>query len=579
MPSITNLELSIFGELTAILIGAGVIAYLVHFLKQPSIIAYIIAGLIIGPLGFYQLAHGEIVHGLSEIGITLLLFMVGLDLDISQLKKIGKAAVLAGLGQVIFTAGIGFALIKLLGFETVPALYMALALTFSSTIIVVKLLSEKKDMQSLYGKLAIGIFLIQDIAAILILIFLAGINNTHQSTLAGDTFLTSVILTLGKAFLIGLIVVALSRTVFPRLLKSLVKSDELLLLFSLAWSLGLAALFSSPLVGFNAAIGGFVAGLALANTGAHFQVSGRIKPIRDFFIVIFFIFLGSQLVISDLSSAILPALSLAAFVLIGNPLIVTIILGLLGYKLRTSFLAGVTVAQISEFSLILMALGLASGHVSQNHVTIVTLVGIATIGISSYGILYSNKVYEKLLGRVVKYFDHGKKTDEGLGDAVFKNHIIVVGAHRLGSHIIHGLKKHKENFIVIDFNPDITDHYSDQKIPAICGDITDPYMQEVTAMFDARMIISTIPDFNDTRALLESLRVNKPKHRIKVIVAASDEAEALELYDLGADYVLLPHFIGGMHLADIIQANHSISGLNKLKKRQMKTLNNSLRTS
>ncbi len=570
---------NLFFELAVVLVGAGVIAYLVHFLKQPSIIAYIIAGLIIGPLGLYQLQHGDILHGLSEIGITLLLFMVGLDLDISQLKKIGKAALLAGLGQVIFTSAIGFALVKLMGFETVPALYIAIALTFSSTIIVVKLLSEKKDMQSLYGKLAVGIFLVQDIAAIFILIFLAGASNSEQAVIGGGGLYTSIILTLAKAFMIGMVVIILSRTVFPKLMKSLVKSDELLLLFSLAWSLGLAALFSSPFIGFNAAIGGFVAGLALANSGAHYQVSGRIKPIRDFFIVIFFIVMGSQLVITEIASAIIPAIVLAMFVLIGNPLIVTIILGLLGYKIRTSFMAGVTVAQISEFSLILMALGLATGHVGQQHVTIVTLVGIVTIGISSYGILYSNSLYEKLLGKVVKYFENGnRKPEVSLGDAVYKNHIVMVGAHRLGSHIIHGLQKHKEEFIVIDFNPDVIDHYEELGVPAICGDIADPYMQEVTALFDARMIISTVPDFHDTKALLEAVRTNRPKHRIKIIVAGTDEEEALELYDLGADYVLLPHFIGGMHLADIVNANHSISSLNKLKKKQLKTLQAALRT-
>lgn len=569
---------NLFIELTLVLVGAGVIAYLVHFLKQPSIIAYIIAGLLIGPLGIYQLHHGEILHGLSEIGITLLLFMVGLDLDISQLKKIGKAAILAGLGQVIFTCAIGFGLIKLMGFDSLPAWYMAIALTFSSTIIVVKLLSEKKDMQSLYGKLAIGIFLVQDIAAIFILIVLAGVTNSEQAIIAGSGIGSSIILTLAKAFMIGIIVIILSRTVFPRLMKSLLKSDELLLLFSLGWSLGLAAIFTSPFVGFNAAIGGFVAGLALANSGAHYQVSGRIKPIRDFFIVIFFIVLGSQLVITEISVALIPAIVLALFVLIGNPLIVTIILGLLGYKIRTSFMTGVTVAQISEFSLILMALGLAAGHVSQQHVTIVTLVGITTIGISSYGILYSNRLYEKILGRIVRYFERdNRKPEPSLGDAIYKNHIVMVGAHRLGSHIISGLKKHKEDFIVIDFNPDIIDHYESQGIPAICGDISDPYMQEVTSLFDSRMIISTIPDFHDTKALLEAVKTNKPKHRIKIIVAGTDEAEALELYELGADYVLLPHFIGGMHLADIIQANHSISSLNKLKKRQLKTLASSIK--
>jgi Kef-type K+ transport system membrane component KefB len=574
---------SIFLELTGILIAAGVVAYILHFLKQPSIIAYIIVGLLIGPLAVYhalgiEFYNKELLHSLSEIGITLLLFMVGLDLDISQLKRIGKAAVLAGIGQVIFTSLVGLLIVRLLGFEWLPSLYIAIALTFSSTIIVVKLLTEKKDMQSLYGKLAVGIFLIQDMAAIAILIILAGMTGSNDNIFASNDIVTNIVFTLGKAFIIGMVVVGLSRSVFPRLMQSLLKSDELTLLFSLAWALGLAAFFTSPFVGFNAAIGGFVAGLALANTGAHYQISGRIKSLRDFFIIIFFIFLGTQLVLTQLSAAIVPALLLSTFVLIGNPIIVTIILGMLGYKLRTSFLTGITVAQISEFSLILMALGFAAGHVNETHVTIVTLVGIITIGISSYGILFSNKLYEKVISKIAYWFEgKSKKTEDRLGNIVYKQHVVIVGAHRLGSHIIAGLKKNKEQFIVIDFNPDVASHYDKLGVTAICGDIADPYMQEVTALSDARLIICTIPDFHDTLALLEATR--KFKHRPKLIVTAADETEAVELYAKKADYVLLPHFVGGLHLAQIVELHTNGQHLKKLRERHLKTLQKALKAS
>lgn len=572
---------NIFFELTLVLIAAAGISYILHFLKQPSIIAYIITGLLIGPFALYRLHHGEILEGLAEIGITLLLFMVGLDLDISQLKRIGKAAILAGLGQVVFTAGIGYGIATLLGLAPIPALYVAIALTFSSTIIVVKLLSEKKDMQSLYGKLAVGIFLIQDIAAIFILILLAGITgNNSIGELTSGGILNSIILTIAKAFMIGVVVIALSRTIFPKLINSLMKSDEMLLLFSLGWALGLAAFFTSPWIGFNAAIGGFVAGLALANTGAHYQISGRIKPIRDFFIVIFFIVLGSQLVVGNLTAALWPSIILALFVLIGNPLIVTLILGLMGYKIRTSFLTGVTVAQISEFSLILMALGLAAGHVGETEVTIVTMVGITTIAISSYGILYSNKLYGWLMTLTMGWLDkvgrRAGRDQEHLGDTVFSKHIVIVGAHRLGSHLVHRLQKQKDaQFIVIDFNPDVVSHYRGLGILAVCGDISDPYIQEVAGLPAAKLVISTIPDFHDTKALVEAV-VSLSK-KPKLIVAANDESEALELYDKGADYVLLPHFVGGVHLSDIIRSHSDSASLRKLKSKHLETLQKSLK--
>lgn len=568
----------IFLELTGILVAAGIIAYVLHFLKQPSIIAYILTGLLIGPFAFYHVQHGEILHGLSDVGITLLLFMVGLDLDISQLKRIGKSAIIAGIGQVVFTATIGFIITLFLGMEILPAIYIAVALTFSSTIIVVKLLSEKRDMQSLYGKLAVGIFLVQDITAIIILILLSGANGQSDTSIlfTSNSIPTSIIFSLGKAFMIGVVVIALSRTVFPKLLHSLMRSDELVLLFSLAWSLGLAALFASPILGFNAAIGGFVAGLALANTGAHYQISGKVKPLRDFFIIIFFIVLGSQLIVSNIANAIIPATVLTLFVLIGNPLIVTVILGFMGYKIRTSFLTGVTVAQISEFSLILMTLGLASGYVTELHVTIVTLVGIATIGISSYGILYSNRLYEWMLGGTVrileKKFKRRNLDNEDLGEVVYKNHLVLVGAHRLASHLINDLKHHHKDlqYIIIDFDPDVISHFKSLGLAGVCGDIADPYIQEVASLDSAKLVIATIPDFHDTLAMLEA--VAKFRRKPKLIVAAGDEVEAIELYKKGADYVLLPHFVGGMHLTDIVEKFTEGKVLKKLKERHLKTL-------
>ncbi len=566
---------NIFIELALVLTAAGVIAYILHFFKQPSIIAYMITGLLIGPIGLYQLHHGEILRGLSDIGITLLLFMVGLDLDISQLKRIGKSAVFAGIGQVIFTCLIGFALVWLLGVNSVSAWYMAIALTFSSTIIVVKLLTEKKDLQSLYGKLAIGIFLIQDVAAIFILILISGISgaNTNFFTTLGVG--GNIIFTLAKAFMIGLVIIWLTRYIFPKILKTIERADELILIFALVWSLGLAAFFTLPVIGFNSAIGGFVAGLALANTGVHHQISGKIKSLRDFFIIIFFIVLGSQLVIHNLSAALIPAIILSAFVLIGKPLIVMVILSIMGYKPRVSFMSGITLAQISEFSLILMALGLTSGHIVETDATVITLVGIITIALSSYGILYVNKLYS-LLHKQLEIFNFRKHTKElPFGDKPLKDHVIIVGAHRLGGHIIDSLQKTKDNILVIDFNPDIVAHYRAAGLNAICGDITDPYIQEVAALGDAKLIISTVPDMKDTAAILEFVKLNHK--RIRSIVSAQDEAEAKQLYHAGAHYVILPHFIGGLHLADIIEAHNDATSLRKLREQHLRTINRSLR--
>ncbi|MCL5666674.1 MAG: cation:proton antiporter, partial [Patescibacteria group bacterium] len=261
----------IFLELTIILITAGTAAVLVSFFKQPSIIAYIITGLIVGPLGYYHLHQKEVFDALGQIGITLLLFMVGLELDITQLKKIGKTALYTGIGQVLFTTTIGYFILRGLHFSQTASLFIAPALTFASTIIVVKLLTEKRDLQSLYGKLVVGIFLTQDLVAILILIGLSSLSPGNSNFYGSLPLWQNFTLIAIRALVLVLLVFWASSRLFPKILRIIGKSDELLLVFGLAWALGLAVFVSLPFMGFTLEIGGFLAGLALAKSAVHYE--------------------------------------------------------------------------------------------------------------------------------------------------------------------------------------------------------------------------------------------------------------------------------------------------------------------
>ncbi len=565
---------NIFFELTILLILAGLIAVVVSFFKQPSIIAYIITGLVIGPLGYYQLRQSEVFDALAQIGITLLLFMVGLELDISQIKRLGKTALITGLGQVVITTSIGFFILKLLGFSNAVSLFIAPALTFSSTIIVVKLLTEKKDMQSLYGKIVVGIFLIQDFIAILMLISLSSTSGQTFSLYSSLPAWQNIILTIVRGLILALLVFWVSTKFFPKIMGYIGKNDELLLVFALSWALGLAAFVSQPFIGFSLEIGGFLAGIALARSAMHYEISARIKSLRDFFIILFFIVLGSQLVFKDMASMTWPAIVLSLFVLIGNPLIVLLLLALQGYKPRTGFLAGVTVAQISEFSLILVALGQKIGILSQTEVGLVTLIGILTITISSYMILYAQNIYEKLKF-FLKYFDFFKgSAEKNLHTVELKDHVILVGAHRMGKHLIDSLSKQKKTFVVVDFNPEIVELLVENGTLAVCGDITDPYIQEQINLPYAKLIISTVPDLNDNLSLLDTVKrkTGLKRSRPKLIFIAQDEAEIKYLYEQNIDYVISPHFMGGLHLAKILEDGQGYKGLKKLKERHLHVL-------
>jgi len=531
-------------EITILIGLATVLALIFRLLKQPPILSYILAGIIVGPVGLFHISNGEVLHSFAEIGITLLLFMLGLEMKFKDLRSVGKVALYTGIGQIVFTSVIGFGICLLLGFSALASLYIAVALTFSSTIIVVKLLSDKKDLKSLYGKISVGFLLVQDFVAIIALIILSGFN-TGDTQISPITFL---LLTLKAAVIFGWVIL-LSKTVLPRLMNFVAKNTEILFLFSLAWAFSMAAFVSSPLIGFSIEIGGFLAGLALANTAQNIQIVSRVRSLRDFFITIFFVTLGMKMIFADFSTIFLPSVLLSLFVLIGNPIIVMIILGLMGYRSRTSFMAGLTVAQISEFSLIVIFMGNKIGHVDDSVVSLLTIVGAVTFIISTYMIMNSNYLYKKL-SPILKFFERKEIHEILLPTSELKKHVVLIGANRMGESILEALLSKDEKVVVIDFDPDVIDRLKKKNIQCYFGDVADPEIQEHVNITDARLIMSTVPDVDDNLLMLQSLKRKKKDILIVVFALETDDAKAL--YKAGADYVVLPHLAGGRHIAKIL---------------------------
>lgn len=539
----------IFFELTIIICIAAVLAIVFRFFKQPAILAYILTGVILGPLGIIKLDSGEVMHSFGQIGITLLLFMLGLEIRLSKIQSVGKIALITGIGQILFTTAVGFMICIALGFSALSSLYMAIALTFSSTIIIVKLLSDKKDLNSLYGKIAVGVLLVQDFVAIIILVFLSGLQNGGEPI----SVLTFGLLIMKVVVLFGWVIV-FSNTLMPKIINKIAGSSEVLFLFSIAWAFSVAALVSSPFIGLSIEIGGFMAGFALGNSSENFQIVAKVKAVRDFFITIFFVTLGMSLVFNNIAGIWLPAGILALYVLVGNPIILMSILGFLGYRKRTSFLVGLTVSQISEFSMIVVFMGNKLNHIPNDITSIITLAGAVTFVSSTYMILHGNLLYKKLspyLGIFERKHTHEQKIElERLN-----NHVVLVGANRMGETILDALLKTEHNVIVVDFDPDVIARLEDKKINCLYGDIADFEIQEKINISHTKLIISTVPDVEDNLLLLESLmKLNK---KALVVVCALEKEYAKILYKAGADYVVLPHLAGGRHLAKIlVDKNH-----------------------
>lgn len=529
-----------FPEL-AILLGAAALGGIVaKLIRQPPIIGYLFAGFVLAALGLVN--GGADYEPLSKIGITLLLFLVGIELNLSELPFIGKVALITGILQIIVTFTLGFLLASLLGFGALPAIYIAVGLTFSSTVIIVKLLSEKNDLRSLYGKISIGILLVQDLVAVVILMFLAGIAN--QGFGPGYLFVAA------RGIALFLVIWFLSRKVLPSFFARVIdQSTELIFVVSIAWVLVVAALVAGPL-GFSVEIGGFLAGVALSNLPEHLQIATRTRPLRDFFLTLFFLLLGRSLVVGHVGSLLVPALVFSLFVLFVKPLVVLLIMRVQGFRKRTNFMTSINSAQISEFSLILVAAGLALNHVTQTEVSLMVLVGVVTMTLSSYLIVGADGVYERLK-KALPIFEGKNKKPEATRESSKKGHIVLVGGHRTGRTLLSLFKKRKEDFVVVDYNPDLASELTRSNIPVIFGDITEEDILSEAGIDRAKLVISTTADLHDNLTLLSYIKGLRPEPLS--ILKAQTAREAALLYQKGAGYVIVPEVVAGEHIRHILK--------------------------
>jgi Kef-type K+ transport system membrane component KefB len=548
-------------ELAILLFFVSVIGILFRFLKQPLVLAYLVAGIVISVFGIFNIQEGKTIEIFSSMGIMFLLFLVGMEMDYRSIKKIGKLSLIIGVGQVTFTTFGGFLIgYFLLGFDFLSSVYIAIALAFSSTVIIIKILSDKGSLSALHGRAAVGLLLVQDIIVIFVLITL----NTLKEGGQVDLFYFGKTILIAAAFFGAMLF--LGRKIFPYIFNKIARSQELLFLTSLAWLFLFAAIIEQ--FGFSLEIAGFLGGVALANSSEKYHIASKVRPLRDFFIVIFFVFIGSLMTVSYFGQIFFPLIVFSLFVLIGNPLIVMALMGLMRYKKRTGFLTGVTVAQISEFSLIFAALGLSLGHIPEETFALIVSVAVVTIGISTYFIIYSEKIFPHI-SFLFSIFER-KRTKEEEGDFGVSKEVVLIGAQRIGRRVINYISK--EKLMVVDFDPLTIDYLKEENIHHIFGDIKDPSFFEELNLEKTKIIISTSPNFEDNLFLLNKIKEINPD--IKIIVRAQRKEDALLFYQNSADYALLPHFLSGEYLGKIIDKKLELKDLEDQKKKDLKILKN-----
>lgn len=551
---------NIFIQLAIILGLASTLGYLVVKLKLPLIIAYLISGLLIASTAIIDPTASAALHFLPEIGIAFVLFLVGMELDLREIRNLGRPILLAGTLQIIITTIAGSSIAQLLGFGLSESWYLGVGLSFSSTILVIKLLTDKRDMGALYGKLAVGILLLEDLLAVLILVFLTA--STSFLGLGYQQAFPILTLILKALLLFGLAGI-LSRFILPTIFKAASRQSELLFITALAWCFIYISFAIS--LGFSVVIGAFLAGIALANSPMHYHIQGKVKPLREFFVTLFFVYLGTQVDFKEITRIYPLMLTFTFYTLFFKPVIFLLILGIFGFRKHTIFQTALNLTHISEFSLILLLVGFELGVVSQSALTTIALSAVLSMIFASIMITHSNRLYKKL-SKVIGFFERKNfkhASEKGSHEENLEGHVVLIGGRKVGGEIIKLLKRENIPQIVLDFNPHQVDALMQENIPVLYGDMGDPEILDMLNLSNARMIISTSASLEDNELLLEELKLRKIN--VPVIVRAESADDAKDLYKTGADFVIIPEILAGDFLVEKLK--DQIAGGNFFKDR------------
>lgn len=538
-------QLGVFFALSA------VVAVLFLYLKQSTVLAYIAVGILLGIFKSSIHLDHHIMEALSEIGIILLLFLAGMELDLSSLRKRLKLTLTNSLGQILTFIIIGTLVgVYIIGLTSwVSAVYFGLCLTFSSTIIVVKLLKDRKEIDSFHGQTLIGLLIMQDVTAIFALVFL--------KSMGGDQ---SLILTVGMIFLkmivIGLVMFLFSRYVINYIFKKFAKTPELLFIGTLGYVLGIAAF--CELIHFSPEIGAFLAGVTLATIPYKLEIEDKVEPIKNLGVILFFVTLGFNLDINAELINYIPAIAITAFIVfLGTPITMLVLGYIQKMKSRPSFFLGIMLNQISEFSLILATLSLRAGVFEKSTFMIITFASIISILLSSMGHSFLDGLYSFFKKRLVFIDKHSFRYEdaEELEGLELKNHIIFLEYNEIVDMMADKLAQQEKHVIILDCDPDKIDHIEKNESKfhhAIYADPLDPDIWEAIRFEEAQVIISGIEGNHEgEKAILEYLK----KHASKAVtvIHSANYKEALEMYEQDVTYVILPEHLAGEHMAMLLE--------------------------
>jgi len=537
---------NVFTWLSLIIGIVLLLLWVMKFLKQPMLIWYIIAWTVISLFLPNLLTENQSIQVFSNIWVSFLLFTIWLELNIKVIKDMWKTALIVGLAQVIIVTVLWFLISKSFGFEALTCFYIWIWLAFSSTIVTLKILWEKDAVNSVYWRLASGILIVQDVIAMLLLLTVTIINKFSSSW--SEHLFTDIGLIVAKVLGLWILLFIVSKYIIPPVTKKIAQSQEYLFLFSIWRCMILGTIFNA--LWFSAEIWALIAWVTLASSSYRFEIMTRIKPLKDFFIVMFFVLLGAHVKFNWWNWIIWPVAVITIFVLVIKPLVVTIMLWIMKHTHKNSFLTWTSLWQVSEFSFLLIRLAMDFGQIKdQSVVTIVTLAWLISIVISSYCTMHNEFLYKKL-EKILKFFPWSNNKQHESTSEIYDT--ILFGYWRMWSRLIEDLQGNNKKCLVVDYNPEVIERLKKKWINSLYWDATETDLLSQINLKDIKVAIVTTKNFDWDLLILKTIKTVNPNASV-ILVSSKSEEQALELYKSWADYVIMPYYIWAKHASMLLE--------------------------
>lgn len=521
-----------------IIIAATALAFIAKKTKQPPLIAYLFTGILIGPVFLNLVTETELINILSELGLGFLLFLIGIEMKIDDireiLKPVGRIAVL----QTVLQTGLAFVIPYALGFTLMETFVIALCTVFGATPVIVKLLSEKDELSTLPSKIDVGVLILQDIYLIIILALFSSGNLTNPGQV-GFT-LVKVLVMIGVITVVSL---ASSRYILPRIFKRIADNEHAFFIYGITWAFVFITFAES--LGLSIEVGAFLAGLGLGQIPYNTELKERIRPLTDFFMIIFFSTIGLSLNAQNLLVYWKEALIASAILMVGNFLIMFYLIDREKFTPETSFIGSLNMTQVSEFSLVVGGIAVTQGYIASDILGYLSMMALVTMSLSTYLINYNQEIYQKV-EHLLERFEDEEKQDVEIES--LEDHAVLIGYDETVRPVVDVIQEQYDQLIVIDNDSSRTEELSRKNFEYIYGDFKHGEIRKASRLDKAKLVICISPDLEVNKRMLNDVGLDTT-----VFAKATDFEDAAELYDLGAHYVILENTIAGEKTAEYIE--------------------------